>query len=458
MKWEISELKKRWQIQSVLEITLESARVAVALLRREGEGSRRVHSLSLPLEADAVLADPEKAGRELAALLEAAGIRERRCVVCIPPGWALTASADLPGMDADDLRGYLELRAEREFPIPVADLRLAHSAYVLAFADGERRATIAGIPAKRIQAVEQMLAKAGGRIVSLSLGLDACIRREVPVALHFLANGSHVDVVVSAGNGIVALRSLPAADAVAFSREIRITLGRLPETMRRQLCEAQITGAPASAEGLYREVQLPLKRLGIESRLVAPGKEADRDGAAEKFLRQQPVAFEFVAPQVNRWQALFRRFDSGRRRQAVIGAVALIVLPLLLFAVRSSMESRLDAEWEGMRKKVADLETMQQKIRQFRPWFDTVPQKVQTLDALTAAFPDQGSVWAKSVQIDEGAKVTCSGFARTQPDLMSLLDRLRGRAGVANLQVQQVRGENPVQFTFTYKWEASDAK
>ncbi|MEA3211987.1 MAG: hypothetical protein QOE70_5044 [Chthoniobacter sp.] len=469
MKLDFAELKKRLQVRAVLAVTLESGRVAVDLVRRDEGGSRVVKSFALPLGADAVLADPEKAGQEMAAQLAGAGIRERRCVVCIPAGWALTTSTDVPGVSEEDLRGYLELRAEREFPIAVADLRLAHCAYVLP--DGKQRATLAAIPAKRMEAVERMLAAAECRAVSISLGLDGCVPEdEAAAALHFLANGNHVDVVVAGGGGIIALRSLAASvgpgaaafDAAGFSREVRITLGGLPDALRQQIREARFGGSPASAENLCLEIRQHLYRMGIESRLLRPaGDPAGAPAglaAAEHHLRKQPLVFEFLPPQVNRWQATFQRFDSRRRRWLVIAAVALLVLPILTFFVRSRIEKSLDAEWNGMRRNVADLESIQQRIRQFRPWFEPAPQCLQIIEGIANAYPEQGDVWAKSIQLGEAHKVTCAGFARSQAALLGLLDRLRSRPDVSGLQVQQVRGDNPITFSITYKWEPRDAK
>jgi hypothetical protein len=180
--------------------------------------------------------------------------------------------------------------------------------------------------------------------------------------------------------------------------------------------------------------------------------------AAEHHLRQQPVVFEFLPPQVNRWQVLFQRFDSRRRRWMVAAALGVIILPVLVFFVRSRIESSLTAEWNGMRRNVSELESLQQRIRQFRPWFEPAPQALQVLEGLVAAFPEQGDVWAKSINIDEAGKVTCSGFARTQPAILAILDRLRSRPEVSEVQVQQMRGANPVQFTFTFKTGGHDAK
>ena len=111
-----------------------------------------------------------------------------------------------------------------------------------------------------------------------------------------------------------------------------------------------------------------------------------------------------------------------------------------------------------MKRNVADLESLQQNIRRFRPWFESAPLNLQALESITEAFPEQGEVWAKSVQIGEDFKVTCSGSAQNSPALLAMLGRLRARPDVTAVQVQSVRGEKPVQFSFTYKWVPRDAK
>ena len=139
---------------------------------------------------------------------------------------------------------------------------------------------------------------------------------------------------------------------------------------------------------------------------------------------------------------LLQRFDSRRRRGIAAAALAFIVLPVLIFMVRSHIESGLEADWKKMSGNVAELDALQQKIRQFRPWFHTTSPSVQLLDGLMTAFPDTGEVWAKSIQVVDGSKVTCTGFARTQPALQGLLDRLRARADVSDLHRTGARPES----------------
>jgi hypothetical protein len=466
MNIDLSELTKRWKTRAALAITVSSRSVGVTFLRRDNGTSRVIKSFTLPIEAETLANDPARAGAALAEQLQAEGIKEHRCVVCVPAGWALTTASDVPELGAEDLRGYLELKAEREFTVPLTELRLSHSLYTLP--DGTRRATVAALPAKRLDAVEKMLEAAGCHAVSISLGLDRCMPAGKPAGntLHFLANGNHVDVVVTAGDGIAALRTLPGAataetfDTGSFFREMRITLGRLPEPLRARVHEARFGGAQQGAETLSRIVREPLKRMGIEETSVQPASNVEGAAldAAERHLSEQPVLFEFIAPHTNRWDVWFQRFDSKRRRWLVAAAIGLIVLPAVAFFIRSRIENNLTREWNQMRGTVSQLEDLQQKIRQFRPWFEPAPQTLQLLEGLMSAFPDQGDVWAKSVQTGEASKVTCTGFARNQPAMMAFFDRLRARPDVGGLQVQQVRGENPVQFTVVYKWEPKNAQ
>jgi len=469
MKINLRELQNRLQNRAALAVQVRSSGLSVGLVKFDG-APHLVRSTSIPIGADSVTTNPEKAGNQLAEQLRNEGIREKRCVVCVPPGWALSTSTDLPEIAEEDLRGYLELQAEKEFPIPVSELRIAYCNYVLP--SGKRRATIVAVLAKRLAAIEQMLAAAGCRLVSLSLGLDHLVPADsAPGTLHFLANGTHVDLVIAAGGGIAALRSLSGSvaqgedmfDVNGFCREVRITLGGLPEPVRQQVREAHFGGPHTTADLLRAKTRDQLQRMGVNSsnrnHATPDGEDANvAVEAAENYLEQKPVAFEFLPPQTKQWQVLLQRFDGRKQRMIAGGILALLLLPIIVFIVQSNIASSLQAEWDGMKGKVADLDSIQQDIRKYRPWFDPSPENLIILEGVAGAFPDQGDVWAKSIQITEGPKVTCSGYARSHAALLAFHDRLRARPEVSGLQVQQERGENPIQFSLIFKWDSSHAK
>ena len=62
---------------------------------------------------DPLANEAELVGQEIRNHLDAAGIRERRCVVGIPLGWALTQSVKLPELPDEDIASLLQIEAER---------------------------------------------------------------------------------------------------------------------------------------------------------------------------------------------------------------------------------------------------------------------------------------------------------------------------------------------------------
>lgn len=453
MKLDLSIISDQFKPAGVLALTIRDG-VALVAAVTPGGGPPAPFPLELPDGLDA----PEAAGRGLASALAERGIRQRRCVVSIPPSWALAAAADLPEVGEEDLRGYFELRAEREFS--ASGLRLAHSRFQAG--EGPWRATLAGVPAKRIEAVEKMLAAAGCRAVSISLALEGALDAAEPT-LFFWARRGGLDLAVSAGGGIALLRSIPA-DNGALSREIRITLGRLPEPLAVKA--ARWVGPPRP------DTERLLEPFGIGrfSEQAEPERPAAEEAAA-RFLAGEPVPFEFVVAEVSRWPRRLERLNTRRGRLALAGAGGLAALLLGAVTIPSFMESRLEAEWRAMSGRVEELGVIQQKIRQYRPWFTDAPQKLRALEALFAAFPERGEIWARSVQasapvektgrrtrgggpsVAEGTKVSVSGYSRSQAALMALQERLRKEPGVGDLQLQQLRGNNPIQFSLTFKWE-----
>ena len=226
-------------------------------------------------------------------------------------------------------------------------------------------------------------------------------------------------------------------DAAAFYREVRITLGRLPEPIRQQVREAHFGGTPASAKRLRDATSDQLLQLGIES---AGGTDATaaNGGAAVKaaqcYLQKKPVAFEFVVPEVKQWEVMLQRMDLKGRQRMIVIIAAVILLPLLRIFIRGEMESYYQGRWDRMKANVTELDALAAiKSAMFHPWFQGAPVTVQMIDGLVSVFPEQGDVWAKSIIINADGKVSLTGL-RKKPARrsMALNDRLRAHPGVTD--------------------------
>jgi hypothetical protein len=102
---------------------------------------------------------------------------------------------------------------------------------------------------------------------------------------------------------------------------------------------------------------------------------------------------------------------------------------------------------------------MNGKIKQFRPWFDESVRGLQILRRLTEAFPEDGSVTAKTIEIRDLTTVTCSGVARDYQALLRTVERLRTVPQIPEVNLGQTRGQSPnMQFKFDFVWNEGGSR
>jgi hypothetical protein len=461
---------------SVLGLSLDGSRLEGVVLQRANGSLESRHAFSVVLALDPLTAAPDLAGQEIRNQLDAAGIKERVCVVAVPLRLALTTTTELPALSDEDAASLLQLEAERGFPCDVDTLRLSDSRCALD--GGKRHVLMAGVANGQLAVLEQVLAAAKLKPLSFSLGLAALqppdqARSNGVLAFHI--GESHVGLQITAGGGVAALRALEGAvetegsrrglrlDVVA--RETRITLGQLPAELRQSLKKIRVFGPADLARPLVDELRARFRAMDLEAEVVA-GYAADEFdvrlpatatlspafSAAALALTGRRPAFEFLPPKPTALQLLVKRYSSGKLRTAGGLAAAVVAVVLVLFLVQQVQLSMLRSRWNGISAKVSELDGMQGKISGYRPWFDESFQSLGVLRELTLAFPEDGAVTAKTIEIREGGVVSCTGTAKDNASLLKTLNQLRAAETVNDLKVGQIRGKSPLQFTFEFRW------
>ncbi len=465
--------RRRANASSLLGLALDGSRLDGVWLKRVNGALQVQASFSVALALDPLTAAPELVGREIRNHLDAAEIRERRCVVAVPLRWVMAAHTALPQLPEADVATFLQIEAERSFPCDLATLVTATS--FCQAPSGQRHAAVLGVPRNQVATLEAVLRAAKLQPESFSPGITALQPAERDGALALTIGESHVGLQVTCGGGVVALRALEGAmereggrqllrgDLVA--REARITLGQLPEELRAAVRQVRVFGPPELAQQLMAEVQSRLavmnlkmtavsaydpKEFGVSLPPHTPVSAAFSLAAAQLVGRRSPV--NFLPPKVSPWQLLAARYATGKLRQ--VGAVAGIGLLLLLgvFGFQQLQLWRLRTRWAGMQVQVGELESIQQKIRQYRPWFDESLRSLSILRQLTTSFPEDGVVTAKTVEIRDTNLVTCTGTARDNASLLRTLGKLRDAGNVSDLKVDRIQGKTPIQFTFDFRW------
>jgi Tfp pilus assembly PilM family ATPase len=468
--------RKRKKLTSVLGLALDGSRLEGVVLRRTNGSLQLQQSFSAALTLDPLTAAPELVGREIRNQLDAAGVHERHCVLGVPLKWVLTAHTELPPLPEADAASLLQLEAERGFPTDIATLQLASSSCPLA--GDKKQVLLAGIPSAHIATLEKVLAAAKLKPVSFALGLAALQSPEAEASNGVLAlaiGESTVSLQITCGGGVAALRALegaienptgrPALLPDIIARESRITLGQLPTELRDAVKRIRIFGPRELAQQLADEMELRFEPMGLSVEVVTAYKP-DEFGAqlppqaslsaafslAARLLVEQPPVFEFLPPKPTIIEQFAAKYSSGRLRTvgAVAAGVVLIVSGMFLVQQIELMHYR--SQWNGMAAKVAELQGVQGQIQQFRPWYDPTFRDLAILRQLSLAFPEDGVVTAKTIEIQEDGVVSCSGNAQDNASLLATLGKLSGADGVSNLKVDLIHGKAPMQFTFDFQF------
>ncbi len=466
---------------SILGLALDGSRLELVSVKRANGSLEVRQSVSVLLKLDPLTNEPELVGAEIRAHLEAAGVRDRRCVMGVPLNWALTLSVPVPaGLADEDLQSLLQMEAERGFPYPPEALMLSHS--LMGDPKGDRTALLVAVPRDHVVRLQRALESIGLRPMSLSLGIAAL----QPVAESPSADGcvallpgeKGIALQVTAAGGVAALRLLEGAweqegaerrvKPESLGRELRITMGQLPEAVRARVRQLRVFGVDRLAEETHEQISRRAEALGLRPQWVkefgplelgvalpAGTAASPALALAARHLTGRGIGFEFLPPHVSRW----KQFAAQQSSKKLFYALALLALAVLVvggvFGWQQWQVAQLESQWNAMKTRVGQIDDLQVRIRKFRPWYDESFRALSILKRLTEAFPEDGTVAAKSVEINARSGVTCSGIARSNSAWLKMLDQLRGVKEISAVKVEHIKGGangQPLEFTFHFNW------
>ena len=476
----LTQLTRR-RLTSLLGLALDGNRLEAVVVKRTNGSLHVQQTMAATLALSPLTGDPELVGREIRNHLDQAGIRERNCVFCIPLSWVLTLQTNVPDLPEEDVASYLDIEAERGFHTGLENLQIAKSRSGGSGAD--RVATLVAIPRAHLATLQSVFRAAQLRPVSFSLGITAVAGGAEPSAgnsLNMLLGSQGADLLLRANGGIAALRSFEGAmegegagrhiDADAVAREIRITLGQLPARIAETLRAVRICGRGEPARLFLREITPRLSAMALQPELLPVASSAKFDPAPPADFMQSPALalaaarlmgteteIELLPPKVHPWQQFLSSKVSSRKLVwAGAGAGALAACVGLAFLIQQIQLMRLQSQWKATEPRVTEVQNAMDQIRKYQAWSDRSFKALRIMKRVAEAFPEEGYVSAKTLEIRDLALVTCSGNARDNQAYLKLLDQLRQAEEVGKLKTDQVRGQAPLQFTLNFEWEGGE--
>ena len=460
---------KKKRLQSVLGLNLTDGQLHACQTARGKGGVEIVKSATASLALDVLNPDAELVGREIKSLLDAAGLRERHCIVTVPARWVMSQHTKVPELSPEDTASFLQLEVEKGFPVDPAQLQIAQSFHRSAAGS---YVTQLAVRKEQLAQLAKVLKAAGLKAVSFSLGLPALPRTVAPAGegrITVAVEPAGVTLLVAAGGGIAAFRTCEASieseageklvNGAAVARELRITFEQVPAELRAEIRQLLLVGDATMVRQLAESLA---EWAGVAGLTIERGDQPNKNLGAEmveslatRWLEAGAVELEFLPPHPGRWALLLARYNSKRLATAGFAVGAAAVVTLAAFGWLEYRRWSLRSEWSAMEAQVTKLDAVQARIREFRPWYDTSFRSLSIMKRVTECFPDNGTVTAKTFEVHGGSVVSISGTARDNAALLRTLDLLRKAKEVQALKIEQIRGKTPAQFTFTFRWNPS---
>ncbi|MEO7412356.1 MAG: hypothetical protein ABIZ81_03280 [Opitutaceae bacterium] len=464
--------KTKKRAQSILGLTLSDRQLCAFHVTRNKSGLEVVKATSAALTLDLLHPETELTGREIKNHLDAAGIRERHCVVGLPSRWVMSQHTKVPDLSPEDLTSFLQIEAEKGFPVDPANLQIARS--VQHSTAGEFVTQLA-VRQEQIEQIGAVLRAAGLKPVSYSVGLAALPQAIAPAGgggrITVAVDPAGVALLISAGGGVAAFRNFEASieseagenivNGASVARELRITFEQIPPELRSEITELFLTGDATMVRQLAESLGDWARLAGLK---ITRGDLPEKNLAAEiaedlagNWLQGTGPDLEFLPPRPSRWAVMMARYNSKRLATAGFAAAAAVLVALIAFGWHEYRRWSLQSQWSGMQTQVTQLDAVQARIREFRPWYDTSSRSLSIIKRVTECFPETGMVTAKSFEVHSTAKpvITISGTARDTAAVLRVQDALRKLKEAEAVKIDQIRGKAPIQFTLTFRWNAN---
>jgi hypothetical protein len=380
------------------------------------------------------------------------------CIVVLPAHLAPSIILTVPDISPEDRKGFIQIQAEQQLPLPMSEIHLATHEFQIGNQD---HALVVGLRRDTVSKLKEAVIANGFQVASITVDIAGVVDHAVDGndsladSCQLIQGQSSLTMVTHAEGGPTGLRHFHLTnggmDAATLERELRITLGQYPQSSQRQLTTLRTAKLPGVSSEQHVSISEHRSLAGLD--VVNGGETSDLFvPIASSFFLKGASPLEFLPSSTSRFGKMYGQFNS--RRNLWLGLMSVVALTAIVFLNKIYELKGLQKQWDDMKDSVAVVETVQGKIREFRPWFDpSVPvPSLTTARAITLAFPKTGEIWLKQLNIRDDSKITATGSSKDQNSLLATLEKLRSTSGISNLELKSQQGSHPISFSFEFDW------
>ena len=436
----------RLTARRILGLALETDSALAAEVRISGDKAelREVGEFRYPEGVS--LDDPEELGSAMRGFLREEGFSARHAVLGLPARWLVAREKQVPPTRNRSVAAVLRLQAEREFSASAEDMMMD---YVDAGDPSQSRPVL--LVAAQRSRVNQALAaarEAGLKVKAVTssvLSLAAASRNGSAsgrCVVHVRSRGA--ELAVEDEDGFHLVQHLPlgssGSEGAGLSNRLRRALALMPQDYfsngRADLEVWDSTGTLTADQELHAgDVSLQIESAGGLAGLGVGAGRIGADVQTGRYAAAAALALAGGKAKLRHIDFMHSHLSAQKSRLpgkktlwgAAVGLAVLIVGVMLVLDWQADVQELADLEGrlENMQPEIKEANAVVEKVSLARDWYRGKPKFLGVLRELTLCFPEEGTVWASSVLVQQDMRSVVTGNAADKQSVFGVLDKLK---------------------------------
>jgi len=422
-------------------------------------------------------------GQALRLFLRERGFTAKRAVVGLAAKWVLAKEVEAPPASPEALAGILSIQAERVFSMNPGDLVFDYCGRT----STTEKSQVLLLAARRqiVDQIQELAGAAGLQIESITVSALACggapTRNGTACRYGLYTRPTYCEFWGRFNGSPRFIKHIPMVfdgDPLAYTDLLSTAIQRqvLLSSRQDQSPPYQVTaydGCGFGAGALDRLNERLGPQIAVRSGdvgMLPEGVAASSDLQDSRTVAAAAVALTAVGSEGPEIDFLNPRIGEkkkpGHKRAVVwaaaVAAVCLIGVGAWIVGWQADVNDIVSykQQVEDMGDDIAAAQSVVDRLSYADSWGSTEPRFLTCLRELTQAFPEEGTVWATSLAVNEDGAGSVVGKATSDLDVIELFDQIKESPAFSDAKLIHTRdaGRNSREREFAINFTFKGAK
>ncbi len=432
-----------------------------------------------PWEKELTAENAKELGQGFRRFLRERGFTAKRAAVGLAAKWVLAKEIEAPPAAPEALAGILGIQAERVFSMDTDELVLDYCGKT----STSEKSQVLLLAARRqmVAQIKELAEAAGLQVQSITVSAFACgctpSENGSVCGYGLYTRPTYCEFWGQSDGSPRFIKHIPLdangnpsgyADLLTTTIQRQVLLSsRQDQTPPHHVTAYDACGLSDDTFELLNKrlaPQISLRNERTGSRFARPGRPQESGAVAAAALALTAVgtsrlAIDFLNPRIGEKKAV-----SHKRIlvwASVAAAVLLVALGVWLAGWQSDRReiAVYAQQLKDMSEDLAAAKDVVARLTYAESWLSVEPRFLNCLRGLTLAFPEEGSVWATSLAMNESGTGSVIGKASSPENIQEVADKIRADQAFADVQIVHIqdagRGAREKEFAIRFVFKGA---